>query len=189
MEVQKWTKADDPALRCEFELTNGKQCGNKRVEGVTRCPLHGANMQLASQEHESKRVYRLAKFKARVGQLADHKKLKSLHEEIAILRMMLEERWNRIEDGHELVIQSGPIAELVMKIEKVVSSCNRLEGQLGNLLDKAAVKNLATTLMQVLADKLNEFADANGIEPELIGLLMDSVATAFLETINPTKEI
>jgi hypothetical protein len=183
MEVQRWTKADDPETRCEFELSNGSQCGNRRVEGVTRCPLHGANKQLQKAENASMRVYNLSKFKARVGQLTDHQKLKSLNEEIALLRMMLETRWNACDEAHDLVINSGPIADLIMKIEKVVSSCNRLEGQLGNLLDKAAVKNLAATLMQIIADKINEFGDAHEIDPEAVGLLLDAIASAFLEQI------
>ena len=42
--------------------------------------------------------------------------------------------------------------------------------------------------MQVLAEKINEFGEAHDIDNELIGLLLDSIATTFLETINPTKE-
>lgn len=187
MEVQKWTRADDPETRCEFILTStGNQCSNKRVEGTMRCPLHGANKKLQAQENASMRVYRLVKWRQRVGELADHDKIKSLREEIAILRILLEERLNSIDDAHELILCAQPISDLVMKIERVVSSCNKLEGQLGNMLDRVAVKNLAATLMQILAEKVNEFCEAHDISAEDAGLLLDAIATAFLETINPT---
>jgi hypothetical protein len=183
MEVKRWSKGDDLETRCEFELNSGIQCSNRRVDGATRCPLHGANKQLEATENASLRVYRLSKFKQRASELTDHDNVKSLREEIAILRIIIEERINKCDDAHDLVIQSGPISDMIMKVEKVVSSCHRLEGQLGNLLDKQAVKNLAATLMQILAQKINEFGEANDIDPKIVGLLLESIANTFLEEI------
>lgn len=183
MELQRWTSIDPENTRCEFELNNGNQCCNKRVPETTRCPLHGANMQLAQAEHKSLRMYRLAKFQKRADELTDHTKIKSLREEIAILRMILEERITRCDSAHDLILQSGPISDLVMKVERVVTSCQKLENQLGDMLDAQKVKNLATILMQTLSDKLNEFADAHNLESELISLLLEAVANAFLEQI------
>jgi hypothetical protein len=168
-------------------LNNGNQCGNKRVDGVTRCPLHGANKKLRAQENSSMRLYRLAKHQKRVGEFADHDKIKSLREEIAILRIMLEERWNSCQDEHELLLQSNNLCNLVMKIEKLVTSCDRLDGRLGNLLDKQAVKNLATSLMQILATELQEFSEVNNIETEAVSMLLEKIANKFLEQINPNE--
>jgi hypothetical protein len=180
MEVMRWRKGEDE--RCEFVLTNGQQCGNKAVPGVTRCPLHGANTQLASIEKKSIRMYRLAKFQTRVNELADHDKLKTLKEEVALLRMMVEEKVNRCEDSTELMLVSGPVTEMIMKVQKLVESCSRLEMKSGSLLDKQRVHNLATTLMNIVAIKINEFAE-NNLGTEGTENLLEAIANSFLEVL------
>lgn len=180
MELERWTHdCDDP--RCDFMLNNGQQCGNKAAAGVSRCALHGANKQQAAAENKSKRNYRLAKFQKRVNEFADNDRLKYLNEEIGVLRIMLEERWNQCTDSHELILSSGPITDLVMKIEKLVSSCHKLESQLGGLLSKAQIKNIAANCMQAVADAVNVFAEEQNLTDEQVGNLLEKVAQGILE--------
>lgn len=184
MEVEKWLKSDDPALRCDFTISTGAQCGNKAVPGVTRCPLHGANMQVKQAENRSIRMYRLAKFAQRKFEdKAGHDKLKTLHEEVALLKMLIEEKINACDDMTDLLLTSGPITEMVMKVQKLVESCDRLDHKAGNYLDRQKIQNLASGLMQVVADKINEFAEAQGLAPENVTALLSAIADAFLEVL------
>lgn len=120
-------------------------------------------------------MYRLAKFQSRVDELKNHTDVKSLRNEIGILRMLFEEKWNRATNEAELVLMAGPLSDLVMKIEKLVSSCQRLENSLGNLLDKQQMKNIATQLMQVLSEKVNNLT----LSDEEKGLFLEVVANSF----------
>ena len=90
MELVRWTKTDPVEERCDFIITDGTPCRNKAELGVSRCPMHGANVQLQAIEQKGLRMYRLAKHQSRINDLTDHSKLKSLREEIAILRLILE---------------------------------------------------------------------------------------------------
>lgn len=184
MELQRWTKNMPEDHRCDFILSNGDQCGNLAESGITRCALHGANKILAAKERQSLRMYNLAKFNDRVGQLADHDKLKGLREEVALLRMLVEARVTQCTDMHDLLLQSGPLSDLIMKVEKVVSSCQRLEGSLGDMLDKQKVKNLAASFMQIIATKINDFAEAQELDPESVGSLIEAIANDFLVLVS-----
>ena len=186
MELKRWTMGSTEP-RCDFELTTGAQCGNLAEPGINRCALHGANKILAAKERQSLRVYQLAKFQTRVEELSDHDKLKGLREEVALLRMLVEARVNQCTDMHDLLLQSGPLSDLIMKVEKMVSSCNRLEGTLGDMLDKQKVKNLAASFMQVIASKINDFAEANEITPEDAGTLVEAIANEFLVLVSEKK--
>jgi len=183
MEVKKWTKEMLPEDRCDFELTNGSPCGNLAEPGVTRCPLHGANMQLASQEHKSMRMYRLAKFQKKVEKFAGHNKLKTLNEEVAILRMLVEEKVNQCNDMTELMLVSDPVSNMVMKVQKLVESCDKLETKSGVLLNKQQIQNIATQLMQATAAKINEFADVHKIKSEDVSSLLEAIANEFLSIL------
>lgn len=90
--------------------------------------------------------------------------------------MLLEEKMNRANTEAELVMMAGPLSDLVMKIEKLVSSCQRLENNLGNLLDKQQMKNIATQLMTVLSEKVNEL----NLSDEEKGQFIEIVANSFL---------
>lgn len=183
MEVKRWTKEMPPEDRCDFELTTGDLCGNLAEPGVTRCPLHGANRQLAAQEHKSMRMYRLAKFQKKVEKFAGHNKLKTLNEEVAILRMIVEEKINQCDDMSELLLVSGPVTEMVMKVQKLVESCDKLETKSGSLLNKQQISNIASQLMQATAAKINEFAEVKDIANEDVSSLLEAIANEFISIL------
>ncbi len=184
MELKRWTKGTDEVLRCDFILTNGERCGNLAEPEIHRCALHGANKILAKKENESLRMYNLAKFQSRVNQLSEHDKLKGLRDEVALLRLLIEARVQKCEDTNDLLLISGPLSDLIMKVEKVVTSCNRLEGTLGDMLDKQKVKNLAASFMQIIAAKINELT---ALSDEDIQTLLEAIANDFLVLVSENK--
>ena len=102
------------------------------------------------------RNYRLTKFKQRVSQLSSSDAILSLKEEIGIIRLLIEEKINQCEDTAELMLVSGPLSDLTMKAEKLVTSCNRLDRNLGNLLDKGRVLQFAQTVVQIVSDHVRD---------------------------------
>ena len=149
-----------PNERCEATLSNG-QCINCKVPGADYCVTHGANSQLQKTNGTVVRNYRLRRWQQRVGEMADSGGVKSLREEVGILRVILEEMVNKCEDSMDLLLYSQRMSDLVMKIEKLVSSCDRLENRMGLLLGKDSVLQLAATYVQIIN---NYVADPEVIE-------------------------
>lgn len=149
---------DDPN-RCQGVNSQG-QCINKAVQLPsgkygTFCLCHGGNKQVESEQKNDKRLYQLGKWQRQLEEQAEHVNIKSLREEIGILRVVMQERWSVIKDTTDLILASGPITDLVMKIEKLVASCHKLEGSMGQLLDKQAILNFASQVVAVVSEVLN----------------------------------
>ncbi len=125
----KLIKVDfDSPKRCQAIAQHG-QCVYQVVEGITYCPMHAGAAQNEIQKQKL-RNYRLQKYRERINEKADSDVIKSLREEIGILRMIMEEVINRCTDDTDLIIYSPKITDLALKIEKVVVSCHKLETSL-----------------------------------------------------------
>ncbi|MFA5760039.1 MAG: hypothetical protein WC942_11905 [Clostridia bacterium] len=94
--------------------------------------------------------YRLAKFKDRATELSEGDNITSLRDEVALLRMLIEERINRCNDTSDLLLISGPLSDLILKVEKVVSSMHRLESKLGLHLDKTRIIQFAQVIIEII---------------------------------------
>jgi hypothetical protein len=75
--------------------------------------------------------------------------------------MMLEERLNACSGPSDLVIASGPISDLVAKIERVVVSCHKLELSADALMDKSRLLQIADQVVKAVSaylppDKLSQ---------------------------------
>jgi hypothetical protein len=151
-------EADSP-LRCQGKSATHGQCPFKRCENSQYCPMHGGMIGVRKAEEERKRLYRLGKYQTRVNEIADHDQTKSLREEIGITRMVLEEIVSACNDGNDIIFASSKISDLVTKIEKLVSSCHRLEESTGVLLDKSAALHLASVMVGIIG-KYVEDSDA-----------------------------
>lgn len=166
--IEGMDSADDPN-RCQTMTSKG-QCPNmalKTEKGYTKnCNVHGGVKQEKKEIKDDAMNYRLSKYQGRLQRHAGSAKIKSLREEIGLLRMLLEERINRCTSDTDLLLQSQAISDLVLKIEKVVASCHRLEGSLGQTLDKQAILQFASEVITIIGvalegeeDKITEIAD------------------------------
>ena len=169
--IIEWVEADDPS-RCQAVTRQG-QCLNKAtVEGGT-CPVHGGNGAVEKAERESIRNYKLAKFQVALNRHADSPRLKSLNDEVAILRMMLEEQLNQCQDATDLILKSHLISDLVIKIEKLVKSCHSLESSLGGLLDKQAILTFASNVIDVIGSVITDDEQLQIISDGILHLVGD----------------
>ena len=147
---KRWNISEQhPKERCEATVTNG-QCPYTKAEGTNYCPMHGSNSGRIAKQQETIRNYRLARWQQRIDEFADNDQIKSLREEIGILRMMMEEMLIKCTDTTELMLYSHRISDLAMKIERLVVSCDKLENRMGLLLSKRAVLQLAGTYVNII---------------------------------------
>jgi len=178
--IEKIDTDTDP-YRCQAVGRNG-QCINRGVklpngEYGTYCMVHGGNKQIEAAKAKAVRQYRLTQWQVRLTEFSDSSILKSLREEIGILRVILEERLNFCQDSADLIIASGPISDLVLKIERVVTSCHKLESRMGQHLDKADIIQLASRFIRVISEELEDYPDK-----------IDMISNRLLEVISEEKE-
>jgi hypothetical protein len=168
--------APDSPLRCRSAGGEG-QCHFQRTENSEYCPMHGGNKGEEKAEKDRIRTYRLSKWRTRLDEFADDPKVKGLREEIGILRILLEETMNRCSDESDLILQSNRISDLIGRIEKVVSSCHRLEQSTGQLLDKTMALNFATQVVEIIAIYVVDGDIVDKISSEIIQRLAQLTPT------------
>lgn len=171
-----WERCEpnDPR-RCQC-VTGQGQCTNKAIDGSSYCGAHGGNNAAKVLTQKNLSGYRLAKYQNRLAEFADSDKLKSLRDEIGILRILIEERFNyACKTDTDLLLQSGPLADLIMKVEKLVSSCDRIESKLGLMMDKTQVMQLATEVVEIISQFVTDEATLTEIA-EKIATTIDRLA-------------
>lgn len=166
------SKVADPAdpTRCKTATQDG-QCLNKAVPGCNNCMIHGGAGQLVAQAGVGLKNYRLSKFQAQVARMGNSDGVKSLRDEIGILRMIMEEQLNRCEDASDLMIASHTITDLVLKIEKVVVSCTKLESSLGQTMDKQALLNFASQVIGIIGNHVTDSETLDAISDNILKAL------------------
>lgn len=172
--VQKMEFEEDPE-RCQGKCATG-QCPNKGIvlpSGVrgSFCAVHGGASTVSAEQKQSYRNYQLTKFKARQERHATSPQIKNLRDEVGILRMMMEERLNKCRDDADLILQSGAISDLALKIEKVVGSCHKLEGSMNQLLDKQAILQFASEMISVISEEIKDSVVLDRITNKLMVIM------------------
>lgn len=151
-DIQRADDEFDPD-RCQGVSPSRGQCMNKHHPESEFCLAHGGNR--AGQQAEKRRIsnYRLAKFQARLERQTDSPHLKNLRDEVGILRMVMEETLNRCQSDFDLLTNSQKISDLAMKITSIVEKCHRLEGSMGQLLDKTTVLRIANQFIGIIVEE------------------------------------
>lgn len=150
-------RVSDPAdpRRCKRSFPH-EQCWNRAEHGSEFCAAHGGR---STAEAENRRMYFLAEAqnRSRLAHFAEHDDIKSLREEIALTRMLIERRWNLIKNGSDsdLLQHSAPINNLLLTVERLVKSCHAIEQDLGNLLARDAVLRLGQLMCQIVIEELD----------------------------------
>ncbi len=173
MDDQKFirVKEDDPS-RCQASTRNG-QCNLKAVPNGKYCLIHGGAFEQKHEEQKNLKNYRLAKFRVRAAELGNSSHLTSLTDEVAILRILIEEMVNSCEDPGELLLRAGPLADLLMKAEKLVSSCHRLDSKLGNLLSRDKVMQFAQLTVEIISNEIKDERVLDVISAHILKALGD----------------
>jgi hypothetical protein len=162
-------------MRCEHTSSTG-QCNSNAVEGGRFCPTHSRDPQVGL-----KRQYMLnkAKYRQRYSEFAESDDLRTLKDEISILRMVMEERLNMIGNDSDMLAACGQITSLAVTIERLVKSCHTLESRLGSLLAKPTLLGIANDIVQILLQELESQPDYE--------LLVDRISEKILKVITEAK--
>jgi len=130
-------------------------------EGATNCQKHGGGAQLQSALKSEVRAYNKVKWIKTITDNATDPAIKSLAMEIGILRMLASETLTRCNDGHDLLMYSGPISDMMTKIQRMVESLHKIDKEASGMLDHKALERFGHDLLDILVD---EIEDANVID-------------------------
>jgi hypothetical protein len=172
MPNNKWERVSDPndPERCQCVNSQG-QCFNKAVAGSNFCLAHGGNRGRDTLKEDELKNYRLSKFKQRTGELGSSPGITSLRDEIAVLRLLAEERLNACKDTNDLLLVSGPLSDLLIKITTVVDKCTGLELKLGNYLDRTKILNFSQTVVEIISRHIQDEEKLEQISNEILETL------------------
>jgi hypothetical protein len=137
-------------------IKGSKQCTNRAVPGTEMCEIHAANKQVIKAQEASKTLYRISRWQSRLNEFVDHEAVKSLRAEIGLARICLEEIVNKCSDSNDLIMYSPKIVDIITRIEKLVTSCHRIEESSGILLDRQAAMHLGTMIVGIIAEVVKD---------------------------------
>jgi hypothetical protein len=158
----------------------GTQCNFEAVEGGLTCIMHGGVHRLESNRVKSLNTYRLGKYQKRMQEFADSPRLRSIDEEIGILRMVLEEIFNQCSSDVDLLLYSQKISELIRDITKCVQVADRLATKEGMLIGRAEALTIATRVINVISAHIHD-------EQKLLEIA-EQISDAFLTKIEPVSD-
>lgn len=158
---------DDPN-RCQAVTQKG-QCMFKAMEGSNYCTMHGAKV------NPGLRNYHLSKFRQKMATAANQPEIKSLRDEIGILRVLIEERINSCTDPMDLMMQSNTISDLVMKVKATVEACHKLEEKLGALMDREQAIAFAMAISDIISKHVADSDILQLISEEITELVASKI--------------
>ena len=161
---------NDPT-RCQAVAFGSGQCPYQAVPGIKYCSRHGGNKAAADGERKRVHDYQLQIWQQRVDEFASSEKVTSLAGEIGILRLHLESIQNMCKDSNDLLIYSTRISDLAMKIDKLITTFDKLQNRSGNLLNKSAALVLAGQIVDIITAHVDDPLKVNLISEGIINLV------------------
>lgn len=164
--------------RCKAAAAAG-QCREVVEHGSEYCKVHGGR---STKNEEDTRSYLLTQvdYKRRLAQLqAQSEPIRELKDAIALTHMLIEKRFNLIQNDNDLLAACGPLNSLLLTMERLVKSAVQLEHNLNALLSKPTVLNLGQTIVTIIIDEL---AGLPGYEEHV-----DRIASRMFESIALTN--
>lgn len=170
----------DPAdpNRCRGAAPSG-QCWNRAEPGSNYCRAHGG---VSTQEETDMRGFLLAKAedRARFAQIdSELEPVRQLRETIIMTQMLMEKRWNNMKDDNDLLRDTPALNTLFLTMERLIASAHRIEQNLGALLARNAVIELAKQMVAIVVDELE------GIEN--YELVIDRITTRLIDAVRAPK--
>lgn len=178
--MEEFSRVDDDSPdRCQHTNSKG-QCKIKKVEGSDFCVNHGGGRMTRTERKKTVSNYDITRYQAELQRHASSPALKTLTDEVAILRMSLERILNSIEDDHDYITHIPHISDMVLKIERLVASCYKLEQQQGQHLDKSQIITFAMQIIQLIGQHVKE--------PEVLEKIANGINEIITQVEEPDAE-
>lgn len=135
--------------------SNGEQCSANAVIGSNYCAAHNGSAAIRKRKEKDEELYNLGKYQLEVKKFRDHPDAKSIENEIAILRMTLQNILEHCSGPSDLMIYSAKIERIVKTINDTVVSSQKLQDKLNLLLGVEEVMALANLMIGIVGKALS----------------------------------
>lgn len=157
--VRETVDIDDPN-RCQgsdYRYGKNRQCRTKALEGQTHCPKHASRSDAKLNGKADTRMYRFQKYKEQFDSFVDHDDLKTLNEEIAIMRVVLQEILDECDGNRGMtILYSSKLSDMCMRIKDLILAARKLEIIAGTMINKSTVIMLAQSVVQIINDNVKD---------------------------------
>ena len=177
-------RVSDPAdpNRCKGATREG-QCWNGADLGSDYC--HGCGGRRGDNDaalENQKKQYHLteARYRTRLAQLSEHSDVKSLRDEIALTRVLIEARLNLVKTDADLINACGQLNSLLLTVERLNKSAHSIEQSLGVLLARDTVLRLGQSIVEILADELKGLPDHEAIIDRITERLFGTISSVHI---------
>jgi len=167
--------AEDDPRRCHG-ATRAGQCWNVSVEGTNLCELCSHGKLTEANRHQ----YLLTdpKYQSRLMELSEAEEIKSLRDEVAIARMLIEARLNKIQTDADLLSACGAINSLLLTVEKLVSRSHILEQNLGQLYHKSTIVQLMQAFVQIVSEEVHDLVGGVEAKDRIVARIFEAARGA-----------
>jgi len=168
-------ESDDPR-RCQHVCGYG-QCNYAVVDDDKSqltgkyCAAHLPTYDPTKRKDFQLKRYKLSVYHSRVGELFKNEEFKSLREEIAILRMTLEQLMNQLQTPWDFMVYGNRVESVIEKIGKLTVMGHKLETSLGQVLDKPTLTTFADEVIRILSDEVTDTETLKRISQKIGGAI------------------
>lgn len=161
--------------KCQHSGPAG-MCHYDALDGSDYCRRHG-------DEPARIRGYQLTdpELRSTFEQMSASTELRSLKEDVALLRALLVSRVNYARNEAEKIQAIQNVAPMFATVDKLVNSLDKLERRTGEVLEKAAATKLVGDILNILMDELN------GVENR--DTIVDRVAKRIAQVIAEARNV
>lgn len=166
-----------PTVRCQASKGD-HQCIEPVVPGTQYCERCGKSRKALSTE--SIRQYNLAsaEVRAKFEHFLDQPGLRSLREEIALVRILIERLYNRVEGNDTLLLSNAAqLNQLFLTLERLVKTTHQQEQSLGELLTRDQVVALARQFVEIVIDEIAHFEGYEAVADRIVDRVSGKVLT------------
>lgn len=154
-------------MRFEFVRAQGEinrcaksDCPYERVENTDFCPRHGANKQLEKRANKLRYDLKVERVRQRVDLLSVDRDRYRLDEELALLRITLEDTINAIttrsDADYALFQGSDTIRNLITSISKLTQDCVTQSRALGLLMTADQFLEEVQKIIDVISEEIED---------------------------------
>jgi hypothetical protein len=169
---------DDPR-RCTGVTPHG-QCEYLAVEGSETCEYHsgGHNERKLTRKRIERYLIDNEQLRKSYLRQNDDAHYLDLKDEISLTHAMIERRLNAIQTDADVMMAIGPFTQLVQRLESMKLNLMKLQQQLGLVLGKDELRQLAVKFAEVLDNELDGIEDKEERMDRILEQLVVAIESA-----------
>lgn len=150
---------EDSPDRCQGNISIG-QCNFRKTEGSNYCNMHGGHTAIVAQRKQNiynlHRTDYLKRLQEKIGHYSSAENKYNLSEELGVARIVLEAILDKCENANDLIRNIHSINTTVLAIQKLVTDTLKVDQKIGTLMTREQVLGIAQTLINVVAQHIDD---------------------------------